>query len=177
MNRVRLADRRLVGLGQTQIPNLARLDVLRHRADHVLDGHSRVRTVLVEHIDRVDAEVAQAGVDDLADVFGTRVGPERPGESELRGDHDVVTHRSQGAAEQPLALAPAVHLGGVEHRHAEIVCGTDRGNRFDVVGRAVADCRAHRAVAQGGDRGSLFAECAFFHGSSSLAVADQCVRG
>lgn len=59
------------------------------------------------------------------------------GEPELGGDHHLVTKRRHRAAEEFLPLSPAVHLGGVEESHAEIVRTTDRCDRFGVVAGSV----------------------------------------
>ncbi|GAA3733534.1 hypothetical protein GCM10023082_33640 [Streptomyces tremellae] len=99
------------GFAQPEVPHLAFGDQLADRARHVLDGHIRVDTVLVEHVDVVGAQVAEAVLGDFADVLGTAVGgtPEVGGiaqvETERGGEGDVVAEVLHGAAEQLLQEA------------------------------------------------------------------------
>ena len=59
------ADRLDAGLGQAEMLDLAFRDQLLDRAGHVLDRHVRVDPVLVEQVDRLDAEPLQRAVDRL----------------------------------------------------------------------------------------------------------------
>lgn len=80
---MRAADGLRAGLAQAEVFHLARVDQLLDGSCHILDRHLGVDAVLVEHIDVVDAEVAQAVVGDLADVAGAAV--ESAAEGELGG--------------------------------------------------------------------------------------------
>jgi hypothetical protein len=79
--------------------------------------------VLVEQVDRVDAEALQAGVGDALDVVGAAVeagllavGVER--EAELGGDDDLLAQRGEGLADELFVVERAVDLGGVEEGNA-----------------------------------------------------------
>jgi hypothetical protein len=97
------ADRLRAGLAQGEVAGLARVDELPHGARDVLDRHVRVDAVLVEHVDVIGAEVAQAVVGDLEDVPGPAVDAARPGagqvEAELGGGHDLVAERRDRLAD------------------------------------------------------------------------------
>jgi hypothetical protein len=56
---VRAADRRGARLGQAEVFHLALRDQFADRPRHVLDGDARVDAVLVEQVDRLDAEAGQ----------------------------------------------------------------------------------------------------------------------
>jgi hypothetical protein len=60
-------------LGEAEVPHLALPDQLLHRARHVLDRHARVHAVLVEKVDRFDAEALQHPLGRGPDVLGTAV--------------------------------------------------------------------------------------------------------
>ena len=62
MHGVRAADRRRRRLRQSQEPDLAGVDQLRHRADGLLDRHVGIDPVLVVEVDVVDAEPPQRRV-------------------------------------------------------------------------------------------------------------------
>jgi hypothetical protein len=59
--------------------------------------------VLVEHVDVVGAQAAQAVVGNLENVLGTAVEPTRPGlaqiEAELGSDHDLIAERRNSTTE------------------------------------------------------------------------------
>ncbi len=54
------------------------VDQFLHRAGNILDGHVRVDTVLVQHVDAVGAQAPQLGIDHLADVLGPAVAATGP---------------------------------------------------------------------------------------------------
>jgi hypothetical protein len=55
-------------LGQAEVLDLALCDQVADRAGDVLDGNLRVDPVLIEEIDRLDAEPLERAVYSLADV-------------------------------------------------------------------------------------------------------------
>ena len=55
-------------------------------AGDVLDRHVGVHSVLVQHVDVVGAEVAQAVLGDLEDVLGPAVGATRPGLAQIEAE-------------------------------------------------------------------------------------------
>src|SRR5262249_21129248 len=89
MYEMRLANGLRPGLTESEKPDLARVDEVLHRAGDLLDRHLWVHPVLVEHIDAVHVEVAQAVVDDFTDVLGPTVVAIVARETELRRDDDV----------------------------------------------------------------------------------------
>lgn len=60
-------DRRCPGFGQAEVPDLALRDQLPDRARDVLYRRVRIDPVLVEQVDRVDAEARQGGIGGLPD--------------------------------------------------------------------------------------------------------------
>jgi hypothetical protein len=119
--------------------------------------------VLVQHVDVVDAEALQAGVDHVADVLGAAVVPEPSGEPELGGEDDLVAEACDGPADDPLVLPPAVDLSSVEERDAEVVRAAYRRDALRDVAGAVGHGDPHAAVADGGDGRALLSERALLH--------------
>ena len=68
VNRVGAADGARAGLGQAEVPYLARRDELRDCPGDVLDRHLRVDAVLVQQVDPVGAQAPQRTVDRVPDV-------------------------------------------------------------------------------------------------------------
>lgn len=137
------------GLAQPEVADLARCDQVLDRPRHVLDRHVGIDAVLVEHIDMVHAEKAQAVVENLADMLGSAVIAVVARPAELGGDHHVVPHGCQGLSDDTFIVTPAIHLGGVEERHADLMGVTDR---LDGVVRGVRSVMlgdAHCPVADG----------------------------
>src|SRR6185437_11750595 len=124
VGRMGLADAFGRRLAESEMLDLALLDQPRHAADRLLDRDVGVDAVLEVHVDHIDAEPLQARLAGLLDVFGAPVDTVRAtgvlGLAELARDHDLVPHPLEGAAEQFLVLAPAVHVGAVEEIDAEI---------------------------------------------------------
>ena len=146
---------------------------LAHRARDVLDRHVRVDAVLVEHVEDVGLQVAQAVLGDLADVLRAAVRPVPGGllgskvEAELRRDHDLVAERRDRLADDLLVEArpEPVELGGVEEGDAELVRAADgRDALVPVTTRPVGHRHAHRAEADGGDLEAVLSQCASLHG-------------
>jgi hypothetical protein len=83
-----------------------------------------VDAVLVVEVDHVDAEPLQRCVAALAHVVGRPFRPKKAGvagadDAELRRDGGL-SRRPRTAAHQPLVGVRPVHVGGVEHRDAEL---------------------------------------------------------
>lgn len=126
VGRVRAAQ--LVGshLADPQCPDLARPDQLREGAHALLDRHPRVDPMQVLEVEVVGAQPPQRAVDGAADVVrpaveATRDAEPRPGQdADLAGQHHPVPSAAQGLAQETLAGPVAVHVGGVEQRHAAV---------------------------------------------------------
>ena len=161
---MRAAQRLGADLAQTEVLHLTGVDELLHGARDVLNGNVRVLAVLVEDVDLVHAQAAQASLDDLADAFGPGVVAEVGClEAELRGDHDVVAEALHSSANDLLVLAPAVHFGGVEVRHTKVVGLLNRGDAVFCVTGTVGERDPHRAVADRGRGQALLAQSSFLH--------------
>ena len=106
------------GFGQAEMADLAGADEVAHRARHLLDRHGRIDPVLVEQVDRLDAEPPQLVLDHLPDALGPAVDAAlavRPEiKAELRGDDDLPAERLQRLADKALIGERAVDLGRVE---------------------------------------------------------------
>src|SRR5438270_4121617 len=130
-----------VRLAEPVVAHVGLLDEAAHRADRVLDRHARVDAVLVVEVDRVDAEPLQAGLARLLHIFGAAVdaigAAGLAGLAEFGGDDDVVRPAFEGAAEQLLVVAPAIHVGAVEMIDAELGRAPDQRLGRLVVARPV----------------------------------------
>lgn len=92
------------GFTETEVRDLSGVDEFLHGSGDVLDGDAGVHPVLVEDVDVVHPEVAEAVVDDLADVLRPAVEPELSGEAELRRDDDIVAEVLHRVANDLLVL-------------------------------------------------------------------------
>jgi hypothetical protein len=156
------------------VAHLAARDELADGAGDVLDRHVRVDAVLVEHVDRVDAEPLQGPVDGAADRVGStgQTGllallVER--EPELGGDHHLIADGSQGLANQFLVDERAVDLRGVEERDTALDRRPQQSDHLVAVTGvgAVALAHAHAAEPEGRDLKAV-AEPALLHRVSSI---------
>ena len=90
----------------------------------------------------------------LADPLGAVVDPARRRLSrriaELGGQLHLVAAAGDRLADELLVVAGAVHVGGVEERHAEVERAVDRRDRLGLVGWAVELGHPHAAEADGG---------------------------
>ena len=177
MHGVGAADRFGRHLGEAEEAHLARLHLLGHRADGVLDGHLAVAAVLVPEVDVVGLEALQAAVERAAHVLGTAVDAcdaalERDLEAELGGDQRAVAAAVERFGEQRLVGVRAVDLGGVEEIDAEVERTMDGRDALGLVGRTVDPGHAHEAghrhgaEADGRDFEALAAELAPLHGQT-----------
>jgi hypothetical protein len=136
------------------VPDLARLDDLRHRADGLLHRHGRIEAVQVPQVDVVDAESGQRRVDRRQRVPRTAVDlawTVEP-EAELGRQHDLVAAAGERPADELLVGAVAVDVGGVEERAAALDRGVHGGDRLRLVGTAVRVRHPHAAEAEAGHR-------------------------
>ena len=122
-------------------------DELADGAGDVLDRHVRVDAVLVEQVDRVDAEPLQRrrrrrGGSARAGVSMPCIRAVDDVPAELRRDDDLVADRRDRLADELLVDVRAVHLGGVDERDAVL----------DGVRAARRSCRRGR-------RGSVRSSC------------------
>ena len=128
------------GLGQADVADLPLLHQLGHAADRLLDRRVGIDPVLVEEVDRVDAEPLQRAFAGAARIFRAAVDADRlvavPAQRELGGDDEAVAPAPDRLAEQLLVGERAVHFGGVEEGDAEIDRAVDGGDRFVVAGVA-----------------------------------------
>ena len=165
------ADRILASLGEAEEADLPLAHELGHRADDVLDRHSRVHAVLIEQVDPVGGEAAERALDGFADVCRAAVQPRDPAvrvelEAELGGDDDPVASALElleGARQQFLVLVRPVCLGGVEEGAPQLDGPMDGGDGLALVALlrgAVRVAHPHQAEAEHGDSEVLRAECA-----------------
>src|SRR5437868_1238182 len=130
-----------VRLAEPEVAHLSLLDDAAHRADRVLDRHARVDAVLVVEVDRVDPQPLQAGLAGLLHIVGAAVDAVSAaglaGLAEFGGDDDIVRPAFEGAAEQLLIVAPAIHIRAVEMINAELDRALEQGLGGLVVARAI----------------------------------------
>ena len=169
------ADRLHACLGEAEVPDLARLDQLLHGTGHVLDRHLRVDAVLVEEVDRVRPEPLERGVDAAPDRLGATVKtgdlPVLVGESELRGDHDLVADGLERLADELLIVERPVHLGGVEEGLAAFDSRPGQVDHLRPVGNGqVALAHPHAAEPDCRDLELVDSEHSLFHGPTEAPI-------
>ena len=162
VRRMGAADGLRRGLGQAEVAHLPLLDQPGHRADRLLDRHGGIDAVLVVEVDHLDAEALEGGLAGLLHVVGPAVHAVRPARvlrlAELGGEEDLVADALQRLADHRLVVAPAIHVGAVEMRDAEIDGVADQLDGLRVVRVAIDAGERHAAEADGGDRGAALAE-------------------
>lgn len=130
------------GLAQAQRAHLALLHQLAHGADRILDRHRWIDAVLVVEVDHVDAQPLEARIARRLHVLRRSidaVGAAGPLDlAELGGEHDAVAARAgKRLADQLLVVAPAIHVGAVEHGDATIQRVVDQRDALGIVGLAI----------------------------------------
>ena len=113
--------------------------------------------MLVVEVDHVHAEPPQRVVAGPAYVVGGAVDPHArsvgtPLVAELGRHHDVLPAIRDRPADERLVDEGAVHVGRVQHRHAEVQCPVDGADRLGVVGGAVELAHPHATQPDGRDR-------------------------
>ena len=103
--------------------HLALLDQILDRACYILDRHSQIHTVLVIEINAVCFRALERTFDHPSDMLRSTVQAIRSVdlETELGGDCDLITHRSQCLGYELLVHVGSVHFGRVEETDATIV--------------------------------------------------------
>jgi hypothetical protein len=157
LHRVRATNRLRARFGEAEVPHLPRGDQLLHRAGNVFNRDVGVDPVLVEQVDRLDAEATECSIRHLTDVLRPRVQPVPrtvgvDAEAELRRDHDLLTHRGERLADELLVGKRPVGLGGVEQGHAAFDgCANERDRPLPIGRRPIGRSQPHGAVAERGD--------------------------
>ena len=170
---MRAADLPGRGLGQPEMPHLARLDQLGHCPTVSSMGVSGIDAMLVVEVDFLDAEAFQAGVAGGADVVGAAVDAEEGAVgladvAELGRQDDLPTAAANGPAHEFLIPPAAVHVGGVEEGDAEVDGAMDGGRGLFGVPPAVEVRHAHAAQADGRDGKPRLAQGSRAHGQFLL---------
>jgi hypothetical protein len=169
MHRVGAADRLGLRLRQAEMADLALLDQPRHPANRLLDRHRGIDAMLVVEVDGLDAQPLQAGFAGLQHVVGPPVDAicrarlRRLGLAELGGEHDAVAPSLDGAADQRLVVAPAIHVGAVEMGDAKIDGPADQVLRCRIVGRAVDTRQRHATQPDRADPQAVRAQTTLCH--------------
>src|SRR6266403_3921607 len=155
-----------------EVLHLALLDQVFHGSRHVFDGHVRVNTVLVEEIDDLGPEPLERSLGDLLDVRGPAI---QPGlfagvrikfESELCGDHHLLTERSEGFTHEFFVCVRAVDFRCIEECDPAFPSCPDDGDHLLLVsGRAVAKAHSHTAESEGRNLQVAISKFAFLHWS------------
>jgi len=167
LNAVRATDDLHAGLGQAEVLDLSLADELLDGAGHILDGHLRIHTMLIQKVDAVGPQALQRRVDHAADVLGAAVQP-LPGvtvvKSELRCDHDLIAHRRERFADHAFVDVWTIGLGTVEKGHAAVKGCTDQLHSVcRVGGGAIAEAQPHAAQTERRDGQAAAAELSFLH--------------
>ena len=144
-------------LREADVTRLSRSHELGHGAHAVLDRHLRVHAMELVEVDVVDSEPAQAVLAGVQDVGRAAVDPADgvvrrvAHDAALGREHHAVAPAANGASHELLVGERAVHVRGVEQRHAEVEGAVDGGDRLRLVARTVELAHAHAAEADGGD--------------------------
>src|SRR3984893_9825813 len=160
-------------LRQSEKADLPALDEPRHAAHGVLDGHLRIDPVLVVEVDHVHAQALEARVAGFRDIGGPAVDEvalavRAPHLAELGGHEHPVALAFDGAPEQLLVLAPAVHVRGVEMVDPEVEGAVDDADAFLVVALAIGAGHGHEPESDGGGGETAVPNLAHAHYLSSL---------
>src|SRR3954452_18664556 len=155
--------------------DLARGDKVANGSGDIFDRNVRINAVLVEQIDRVDAEPPKRAFDCLADLPRLTIHPTPiltggriDVETELGGDHHSLAEWPQRLADHFLVRERPVDLRGVEKGHAALDGAADQRNALilrQLVG--IAETDAHAAKAHGRNVQAAAAELSSLHRSTS----------
>ena len=160
------------GLGQAEALHLALADQVADCARDILDRHGRIHAVLVEHVDRIDAEAAKRPFGDAADVLGAAAELARnllavlEAPAKLGRDVHLVAVRVESVAGELLVGEGTIDLRGVEQCDAEVdrlVEQRDHGiHLIDVVAEPIKERVAGKASQgiSGAQVGEAFVEFA-----------------
>ena len=112
---VGFADRLRPGFGQAEVPDLALCDQVRDRAGDLFYRYVRIDSVLVEQVDRLDAEAPERSVGRLSDQLGAARRPSgRVDLPELRGHDDLIPNGCKRVAHELLVRERAIDLRRVK---------------------------------------------------------------
>jgi hypothetical protein len=129
---VRATNRLDAGFGEAEVPDLALLNEVLHGSGDIFNRHVGVDAVLIEEVDDIGLKSFQRGLGDLADVLRLAIDSSQwplgfgiDFESELGGDHDLITEGNEGLADQFLVGERAVSFGGIEECDTSFESGAD----------------------------------------------------
>ena len=152
MHRVRAANRLLASLREAKESDLPLADQIRHDANDVLDGNSRVDAVLIEEVNAVSSEAAERALDGLANMLGPAIQARHRAvldlEPELGRDSHAIALTRERASEQFLVGIRPVHLGRIKERDAKLDGPVDGGDGLAPValfGGSVSKAHPHAA--------------------------------
>src|SRR2546425_7069671 len=160
-------------LRQPEKADLAALDEARHATHGVLDGHLRIDPVLVVEVDHVHAQALETRVAGFRDIGRAAVDaialPVRaPHLAQLGGHEYPVALAFDGAPEQLLVLAPAIHVRGVEMVDPEVESAVDDADAFLIVALAIGAGHGHEPEPDGGGGETAVPQLAHAHHLGSL---------
>jgi hypothetical protein len=113
--------------------DLAFGDQLLDRARNVLDGHSRINTMLIEQVDAVGAQSLKRRLHDFADMLRAAVEPDQCTliielESEFGRNDQLISDQIDRLTDQQFVRERSVAFGCIEKRHAELEGAANHGN-------------------------------------------------
>src|SRR5262245_36535280 len=140
---------------KAEMLNFALLNQVFHCSRNLFYRHSRVNTVLVEQIDNFSSEPLERSLSDLLDMPWPTVQPSLFAglrielEAELRCNHHLLSHGSEGFSQEFFVGEGTVHFSGVEECDPEFNRRSDHGDHLLHVGsRTVAKAHPHAAEPQ-----------------------------
>src|ERR1051326_6948973 len=125
--------------------------------------------MLVIEVDVIDTETSKAPFAGTADVVRLAINVASfriiriTHKAELCRQHDFVPSSFDGFADELLVLERAIHVCGIEQRHAEIESAMDSRDGFALVTGAIKFRHAHAAQAERRNAQAAFSQFTCFH--------------
>src|SRR5208282_2568461 len=160
------ADGLRARLRKTKVLHFTLLNQIFHRTSNVFDWHLQVDAMLIEEIDGLDLESFQRSLGNLSNVLGATVDcPRSPElEAEFSSDHDLLSERCEGFANQLFVVEGTVGFSGVEEGNALLDGLPDESDHLPLIRRwPVTKAHAHAAESNGRDFQIAFSEFALLH--------------
>src|SRR5215218_10181411 len=142
MDRIAAPQRLRRAFGQRDETRLAFLHQLRHPADAFFDRNVGIDTRHAEHVERVDAEIAQALLAALTQIARVAAAAHGIGAALARAaalgmNDDVASAAADRLADQPMIVTLAIARRGVEEVDTAIERKPNGGDRLSVVGGSI----------------------------------------
>src|SRR5690606_31642348 len=124
--------------GEPKVADFPRPNEFGHGADRLLNRDLRIDTMLIIQVDNIDLQPAQARVTGCAHVFGIAANAEELAAgtadvTELGGEYHLLPATGDGATNQVLVAARAVHVRRIQKITAPVQVPVNDRNRLGVI--------------------------------------------